>query len=488
MTIEQLLEVHELTIAGRGVVGDGPELPVVNPASGEIIAQVRTASHRQAGDAIAAAHAAFQSGTWASASGAERGAVLERFAYALEEHRDAMLSTVVAELGTPVSLAGPVQVDSAIAHLRQFAALAPLDRVVDLGRSKSGRSASAVDYMPIGVVVAIPAYNYPLMITISKVGAALAAGCTVVVLAPPTVPLGVLALGRLAREASVPDGVVNVIVGADHEIPRTCAMDPRVAAVSFTGSVAVGKEVMRQAAEDLKRLTLELGGKSPDIVLPDFPLTFQSVRDLHYRYLRNAGQGCASPTRILVDVARMAQFEELSRAVFSQVPVGDPRDPATIVGPVITQLHRERVQGFVERAVAGGGRLVARGSNGPSVGYFVAPQLVGDVSPNSEIAQEEIFGPVGVLLGYEDIADAVRIANGTNFGLAAYVHGADQHLIDSVVRRLRAGTVTINGAAEYRLDAPFGGLGHSGFGREWGEHGVREFLVPRHLQWATPAS
>jgi aldehyde dehydrogenase (NAD+) len=338
-----------------------------------------------------------------------------------------------------------------------------------------------VSFRPAGVVVGITAYNYPLMLAASKIGAAMAAGCTTVLLPSPRTPLTSLMLGEMALEAGLPPGVLNVIVGGP-EVGAALTGRHDVDRVSFTGSVEVGQAIMSQCVEHVTGVVLELGGKSPDIVLPDFELTDESVLGIHARYLRNAGQGCASPTRILVHEDMHDEFLEITRRVFGMVAVGDPWDPNTIVGPLIRPEHRARVEGFVERACAAGGQVVAGGGRPDRPGWFVNPTLVGNVGPDTEIAQEEIFGPVGVLLTYRDLDEAVAIANNSRFGLAAYVHG-DEESARALAPRLRAGSVYINGGGGLRPDAPFGGWGASGIGREWGEEGIREFLEPQHIQW-----
>jgi aldehyde dehydrogenase (NAD+) len=243
---------------------------------------------------------------------------------------------------------------------------------------------------------------------------------------------------------------------------------------------------MRQCVENVTGVVLELGGKSPALVLPSMPLDEEHVTKIHLRYMRNAGQGCASPTRILVPEESREEFLEITQHIFDTVGVGDPWDPATVVGPLIREDHRRRVEGYVERAVAAGGRVLAGGGRPahPSSGYFVNPTLVGDVSPDSEIAQEELFGPVATFFSYNDLDEAVELANRSKFGLAAYVYGEDLAEARTIAARLRAGSVYINGGGGIRPDAPFGGWGASGIGREWGEEGVREYLEPQHIQWS----
>lgn len=477
--------IEHLIIDGEHVEGRGMEIKVFNPATEDVIATIPGASLEQVDLAVAAARRAFDGGPWPRLSPAERSALLHRFCDAFERRVPELIATVVTEVGTPIQIADPLQVGSALVHFRNYARLAARDLTQDLGPDAMPPSHSELAYRPAGVAVGVTAYNFPLMLAASKIGAALAAGCTTVLLPSPRTPLTALIIGELALEAGMPPGVVNVIVGGP-EIGVAATHRGDVDRVSFTGSVGVGQAIMRQAVDHVTHVVLELGGKSPAIVLPSLELDLDAVAQLHLRYMRNAGQGCASPTRILVPEEKMEQFLELSRQVFATVPVGDPWDPETVVGPLIRPEHRERVEGFVERALATGGTVLAGGGR-PDLdrGWFMNPVLVGDVAWDAEIAQEELFGPVSVLFGYRDLDEAVELANSTRFGLAAYILGPDLDEARALAGRLRAGSVYINGGGGIRPDAPFGGWGASSIGREWGAEGIREYLEPQHIQWRT---
>jgi aldehyde dehydrogenase (NAD+)/betaine-aldehyde dehydrogenase len=370
-----------------------------------------------------------------------------------------------------------------LAVLRTYAELASQDRTEYLGLNFDGiPSDSLVAYQPVGVVAVITAYNYPLLLALRTVGGALAAGCTAVVAPSPKAPLTTLMLGRAAEEAGLPPGVLNVVVGGP-DVGRLLSTHPGVDKVAFTGSRAVGQKIMEQAAATIKGITLELGGKSPSIVLPGFDAT-AIVRRLHTRYLLNAGQGCAAPARMLVHRDYYDEFAELSRGAFEKIRVGDPWDPKTIVGPLIRPDHRARVEGYVAEAVAQGATVIAGGGRPPvERGWYMNPVLLGGVDNRSRIAQEELFGPVGVVVTYDDLEDAIAKANDVIYGLAADVFTKDVATGIKVARRLRAGSVYINGGGAFRPDAPFGGFKASGIGREYGEWGVREFLQPQHVQW-----
>ncbi len=475
---------ENLLIDGRLLPGEGEAVVVPNPATEERLGSIAAASPAQVDVAVAAARRAADVGPWPALQPAERAAALHRFCDAFERRRGELLATIVSEVGTPVQLAGPLQVDSALRHFRNYADLAGRNLTRDLGPDSTPPSHSEVAYRPAGVAVCVTAYNYPLMLAASKVGAALAAGCTAVLLPSPRTPFSSLILGELAVEAELPPGVLNVLVGGP-ETGSALTSRADIDRVSFTGSVGVGQEIMRQCVEHVTGVVLELGGKSPAIVLPSMPLDQEHAARIHLRYMRNAGQGCASPTRILVAEDRREEFVEVSRQVFAQVPVGDPWDPQTVVGPLIREAHRQRVEGFVQRALEEGGSVLAGGGRPPLArGYYVNPALIGDVAPDSEIAQEEIFGPIATLFTYRDVEEAVRLANHSKYGLAAYVYGADVEGARALAGRLRAGTVYINGGGGIRPDAPFGGWGASGIGREWGAEGVREYLEPQHIQWS----
>jgi aldehyde dehydrogenase (NAD+)/betaine-aldehyde dehydrogenase len=292
-------------------------------------------------------------------------------------------------------------------------------------------------------------------------------------------------LARLVQEAGFPAGAVNVLVG-DASAAQRLTEHPDVAKVTFTGSVDVGRHVMRQAASHLAGVVLELGGKSPAILLPDADIA-SVVPGLHLRYCRNGGQACAAPTRLLVHRSRYDEFVDVTRSTIADVPVGDPRDPATVVGPMISSQHRDRVEGYVSGALAQGATILAGGGR-PELprGWYTNPVVLTDVDNRWPVAQEEIFGPVSVVLPYDSVDEAVAIANDSLYGLHAYVYSADLGAAQSLAPRLRAGAVSINGGGGFRPDAVMGGFGVSGIGRELGTWGIHEFLEPQHVQWATP--
>lgn len=460
----------------------GAEWPVFNPATELVLATVRGAGPGQVDAAVAAARAAAPS--WAATSGDARARHLHRLADVLESAREHLLASLVNEVGTPVSTAEFLQVDMAIQeHLRWAAEAARRDRTEHLGRYELPVPAlSDVVYEPAGVVAAITAYNYPLNLAIFKFGAALAAGCPVVLLPSPRTPLTTLYLGELVRQSDLPPGVLNVIVG-EADVGRALSAHPGVDRVSFTGSDVVGARILAQAGENLAGVTLELGGKSPCVIMPDVDLPAITPA-AHARWSRNAGQGCVAPARILVHESRFEEFVALSQLEFDHMVVGDPWDRATTIGPMIRPDHQQRILGILaESYLAGATAAAAVRTPLPDKGWYINPVMLAGLPHDARAVQEEIFGPVAVVLPFQDADDAVRLANDTRYGLGANIWCADPVTARSLATRIQAGTICINGAGGARPDAPAGGYARSGLGREMGEWGVREFLEVKHIQW-----
>jgi aldehyde dehydrogenase (NAD+) len=470
---------NALLIANKDIPGEGEWLQVINPATEQVVAKFQAASVAQVDLAAKAAKQAFESGQWNDPL--FRKAVLMKFADLVQEHRETLMHALIEEIGTPVNLTAN-HVDTPVKFLRWLAEQGTQDRTRHLGFNATHTATSSVAYRPIGVVAAITAFNYPLLIGLTKMGAALSTGCTVVLLSSPLAPLAVSLLNDLVRQAGFPVGVINIISGGA-EVGRALTSHPAVDKVSFTGSVAVGQQVMQQAATGLRSVVLELGGKSAAIMLPGVDFD-QYAFTLHARYARNAGQGCGSPTRILVEESRLEEFAEASRKAYTRIQVGDPRDPQTIVGPVVTAAQRERIEAMLERAYAQGAKVLAGGGR-PDIGegWFINPVLIGGLDNQAELAREEIFGPVSVVLTYRTVEEAIAIANDSPLGLKTYLFG-DRDQCVKLCASLRVGTVQINGGSPLRPDAPMTGCKLSGVGSEWGEDGLMEFLVPQHIDCA----
>jgi aldehyde dehydrogenase (NAD+) len=339
------------------------------------------------------------------------------------------------------------------------------------------------------VVGAITPWNFPLNLNLAKLGPALAAGNTVVLKPAPDTPWSATVLGRIiAEETDIPAGVVNVVASSDHLVGEVLTTDPRVDMITFTGSTATGRRIMAKGAETVKKVFLELGGKSANIVLDDAPDPGGAIAVSAIGVCTHAGQGCAITTRLLVPRSRYDEFVELADAMMASVTYGDPWDAANLQGPLISAKQRDRVLGYIEKGKAEGARLVRGGSRPPQFdkGFFVEPTLFADVDPKATIAQEEIFGPVLAVIGFEDDDDAVRIANDSIYGLSGAVTSASEERAMRVARRVRTGTLMVNGGFWNAPDVPFGGYRQSGVGRENGTEGFEEYLETKAI--ALPAS
>jgi len=338
---------------------------------------------------------------------------------------------------------------------------------------------------PVGVVGAIVPWNYPFEVTIHKLGQALATGNTVVLKPAPDTPFNATRLGRLiAERTDIPPGVVNVVTASDHLVGEELTLSPKVDLISFTGSTAVGKRIMEKGAATMKRLFLELGGKSATIVLEDADLQLSCLIGIAPCF--HAGQGCATPTRMLLPRSRYDEGVEILKGVYQTVVPGDPQQPDVLCGPVISAKQRERIQGYIQNGIDEGATLLVGGTGTPEgldKGYYVRPTLFVDVENSMTIAREEIFGPVLVVIPFEDEEEAIRIANDSPYGLAGNVmSGSLEHSID-LARRLRAGFIGLNGGAPYFADVPFGGYKESGIGRQNGVAGFEQYLEVKSVAW-----
>jgi aldehyde dehydrogenase (NAD+) len=456
----------------------------VNPATEEVIGQVADASVEDMRRAIAAARRAFDETDWAT-NKELRKRCLTQLAQAIQDDAEQFRQELVAEVGCPVmSTYGP-QLDVPIGEQLQWAAAQidefPWERQLPNGTAFGGNSWRTVVKEPIGVVAAIVPWNYPLEITISKIGPALATGNTVILKPAPDTPFHATHLGRLvAEKTDFPPGVLQVVTTSDNAVAEELVVDPRVDMVSFTGSTATGRRVMEKGAPLLKRFFLELGGKSAHIVLDD--ADFNAVLPMAAGICFHAGQACAAYSRLLIPRARYEEAVELLGAVFGMVPYGDPTDPNVIQGPQVSKKQQERVLGYIEKGVAEGARLVTGGKRPAHLekGWFVEPTLFADVTNDMTIAREEIFGPVLVLIPYDSDDEAVRIANDSEYGLSAAVSGSPERAA-ALAAQLRTGTVVINGGIFYGPDAPFGGYKASGIGRMYGLEGFEQHLETKTL-------
>lgn len=463
-------------IGGQWVAPDGNAfIDVENPATETVIARVPEGTATDADRAARAAAAAFPA--WAALSGTERGAFLQKIADGLKARQDELGRLIASEVGMPVKLATRVQAGNPIFT---FAACA---RIAAEGFAEERIGHSLVLKVSTGPVACITPWNFPLHQIAAKVGAALAAGCTVVLKPSEVAPLNAFLLAEVIEAAGLPAGVFNLVTGYGPVVGEALAAHPALAAVSFTGSTAAGKRVAAVAAATVKRVYLELGGKSASVVLPDADLA-AAVKGTVAGCFLNSGQACSALTRLLVPQERYAEAAALAVQAAAAYTLGDPQAEGSRLGPLVSGLQRQRVRAMIDQAVADGAELLCGGSAAPEelpTGYYVRPTVFGRVRPDAALAREEVFGPVLAILTYRDEAEAEAIANGTDYGLAAAVWSADEARALAFARRLRAGQVDINGAF-FNLQAPFGGFKQSGYGRELGRHGVEDFLETQSIQ------
>jgi acyl-CoA reductase-like NAD-dependent aldehyde dehydrogenase len=449
----------------------------VNPATGETLGWAPDAEVAEAEAAVAAARRAFDTTTW-STDLEFRVRCLNQLHQALVEHKEELRELTIAEVGAPRALTYAAQLDEPIRIVEYYAnLLAAYPLTEDLGEVeiRGQRHRRWVEKEAAGVVAAIIPYNYPNQIALAKLAPALAAGCTVVLKAAPDTPLITLALAELiATRTDVPPGVVNILTSSETAVGEVLTTHPDVDMVTFTGSTGTGRRIMEAASATVKRVFLELGGKSAMIVLDDADIAAASMFAA-FMICSHAGQGCALTSRLLVPRDQHDAIVEQVAANLGRVRLGDPNDPKTYMGPLISERQRDKVDGLVQRAVAAGARLVTGGEK-VDPGFFYSPTLLANVDPDSEIAQEEVFGPVLVVIPYDDEDDAVRIANNSIYGLSGAVQSRDQDRAIRVARRIRTGTFSINGGNYFHADSPFGGYKQSGIGREMGAAGLEEFL------------
>ncbi len=477
---------HEerLLVDGELIAAEGARsYPTIDPGTGEVLGEAADASVADADRAIAAARRAFDATAW-STDVALRERCLRQLHQGLVKEQDQMRPLVVADVGVPVMLTHGPALDTPTGMVEWYAdLLSRYDFTEDLGEAevRGAPHRRWVEREAMGVVAAIVPYNYPIQISLAKLVPALAAGCTVVLKGPPQTPWATAALARVIVEhTDIPPGVINVLTSSSVEVGEALVSDPRVDMVSFTGSTPAGRRIMAAAAPTVKNVFLELGGKSACIVMDDADLDLAAMLAA-FTICSHAGQGCAITSRLLVPEAKADAAAEAVAGMLAGVPYGDPNDPAMMMGPLISEEQRSRVDGYVQRAVAAGSRVAAGGRAPDRPGFFYEPTLIADVAPGDAVAQEEVFGPVLALLTYSDDDDAVAIANDSAFGLSATVLGDDVDRATAVARRLRVGTVSINGGMWYAPDAPFGGYKQSGIGREMGVPGLEEYLETKTL-------
>jgi aldehyde dehydrogenase (NAD+) len=450
------------------------EFRVINPATETLAGTISMGGPKDVDRAVAAARRAFDG--YSRTTSAERLALLERVLAAYKAHYDEIALAISTEMGAPITLAKGSQTRIGVGHI------GAMIEVLKTFKFEELRGTTRLVHEPVGVCALITPWNWPMNQVAAKVVPALAAGCTMVLKPSEYSPFSAILWAKVMHEAGVPAGVFNLINGDGVEVGAPLSSHREVDMVSFTGSTRAGTEVAKNAAASVKRVHQELGGKSPNVLLDDADFE-RAVKQSVLHVFQNSGQSCNAPTRMLVPASRMAEVEAIAKRVADTVVVGDPASEKTAVGPVVSKLQFDRVEGYIEKGIAEGAHLVTGGTGRPdglARGYFVKPTIFSGVRNDMTIAREEIFGPVLCILPYQTEDDAIRIANDTPYGLAAYVWSKDNVRARRVGNRIRAGQVALNGAYG-DMQTPFGGFKMSGNGREYGEFGLRDFLEVKAL-------
>lgn len=482
MTVSHaLVDTYGHYIDGQWVQPDSGRYGDVDPATEDVIAAAPDASTSQVGAAIDAARRAFDSGVWSGLDPAERGRCLQQLGTALLERAEDCYALAQLEWGCSANermfhVEGPAVMAGHAGEL----ATEPVEQTID---AWGANGTTLLRYEPLGVVSVLTPWNFPHTLNVMKLGSALAAGNTVVLKPSPLTPLAGLALARIVDEhTDIPPGVVNVVTPAGVEASKLLTTDPRIDMVSFTGSSAVGREVMAGAATGMKRVLLECGGKSASIFLEDLDVTEDLLQRVLFESLTmHAGQACILNSRLLLPDSMHDDVVDRLAKLARDVLVGNTFDPAVQMGPLISRAHLGRVEGFVAQAVQDGATVVAGGARPAHLdrGFFYEPTVLADVTPDARIAQEEVFGPVLTVLRYRDDEDAVSIANNSDYGLGGAIWGGDVDRAVGIARRIRTGQISINGTIAG--DAPFGGFKQSGIGREGGVIGMRAYMEPKAI-------
>jgi aldehyde dehydrogenase (NAD+) len=468
---------NKFYINGEWVEQDRSLLDVINPATEEVFATIAMGTAEDVDAAAKAARAAFPA--WSESTVEQRKEILSAIIAGLKAHSEEMAQAISNEMGAPMGLSRTAQFGSGLGHF--MTAL----KILENYQFEEVRGSTRIVKEAAGVCGFITPWNWPLNQIACKVAPALAAGCTIVLKPSELAPVSAYLLAEIIAESGLPAGVFNLVNGDGPTVGAAISAHPEIDLVSFTGSTRAGREVARAAADGIKRVTQELGGKSANIILDDAPDFAKAVAGGVAGCFGNSGQSCNAPTRMLVPRSRMAEAIEVAKVAAAKATVGDPAAETTRLGPVVSESQYNKIQGLIEKGIAEGAELIAGGPGKPEgleKGYYVKPTVFANVTNDMTIAREEIFGPVLSIIAYEDDEDAVRIANDTEYGLSGYVSGEPAHA-QAIARRLRTGNVHLNGAGP-DFSAPFGGYKKSGNGREWGIEGFEEFLEVKAMMGA----
>ena len=469
---------NKFYINGEWVEPAGREtIDVINPATEEAFATISMGTAEDVDAAAKAARAAFPA--WSQSSVEERKTVLQKIMAGIQARAGDLAAAITSEMGAPVCLANAAQVPSGLGH---FAAVLP---VLENYKFQETRGSTLIVKEAAGVCGFITPWNWPLNQIACKVAPALAAGCTIVLKPSEVAPINAYILAEIIDECGLPPGVFNLVNGDGPNVGAAISAHPEVDVVSFTGSTRAGREVARAAADGIKRVTQELGGKSANIILDDTADFGKAVFSGVLNCFGNSGQSCNAPTRMLVPKARMGEAIESAKAAAAKAVVGDPNSEGTSLGPVVSELQFNKINALIEAGIKEGAELIAGGPGRPDgldKGYFIKPTVFANVTNDMTIAREEVFGPVLTIIGYDDDADAIAIANDTEYGLSGYISGEPAHA-QQIALQIRTGMVHINGAP-LDISAPFGGYKKSGNGREWGLEGFEEYLETKAMMGA----
>jgi acyl-CoA reductase-like NAD-dependent aldehyde dehydrogenase len=478
---------YRLVIGGESVEGAGT-YEIINPATEQVVGHAPEASVEQANAAVDAAADAFAA--WSRTSPEERAELLDRAADLIDAHRDEIVPVLQAETGATMRVAKTMQFPQAAARLRRYAKGALEDRITPLppavmpttALAPGGLISAVANRAPVGVVTCITSYNFPMTNMAGKIGPALAMGNTVVVKPAPQDPLGVIRMVELMNEAGFPPGVVNVVTGQDIAPSEAVVAHPRTDMVSFTGSTGVGRRIGEVCGGQMKRQLMELGGKGACIVFDDADLK-AAIGGISSVWGFHSGQICTSPTRVIVHRSVHDHLVAGLEQAAGHMKVGDPLERDTVVGPVISGAHRERIEGYIRSGVEEGATIaVGGGRGGMETGYYVEPTLLVDCDNSMTPVREEIFGPVGVVVPFDEQDEAVEIANDSDYGLYSYVFGSDTGRAWEVAQQLRSGNVGIN-TLQRNHEAPFGGFKQSGVGRDGGSYGLHAYSELQSIVW-----